>query len=482
MLFLASLAGPILVGIAHGETEQVIRLTIICTVGVFVTGICTAATLGFSHALTHTRLILTMVLVWLTMAAIGAVPLHVAGNLPVGAAIFESISGLTTSGASVLVAREELPRSILFWRIQLEWAGGFLTLASLFLVLSPLALGGVPKRAIAADWQMMMEDGRDAGFEHLKRYFPLLIYYCGASLVVYFAFVASGAGSLDAAYLTMTGISTGGFSPYDVELELRHGMPTIAVMAAVLAISATSIFWQRYEISNPLMRLMRNREALWVFAVIALLMLCYVVAFGAVGGWQPNWLNLSVVVESAFAAASVTSTSGLEARPGVIALLPETLVFTVAFFGAAVFSTASGLKIHRLGAMLVQSLRELSLLIYPSSLTPTRIAGARYEEEVLVETWPVLVLLMAVMAIGVFALAGGPGSFEASMIASMALLLNAAPLYDAFAPLGASSEIWPQFRDFTAFERAAACAIMLLGRLEFIAVFAIFNLKYWMSR
>ncbi|WP_421850244.1 potassium transporter TrkG [Oricola sp.] len=481
-MFLASLAGPILVGIAHGESEQAIRLTIVCAVGVFISGICTAATLGYRHALTHTRLILTMVLVWLTMSAIGALPLYVAGNMPFGKALFESVSGLTTSGATLLTAREELPRSIIFWRVQLEWAGGFLTLASLFLVLSPLAIGGVPKRAIAADWQMVMDDGRDAGLEHLKRYFPLLVFYGAATLIVYFAFVASGAGSLDAAYLTMTGISTGGFSPYDVELELHHGVPTIAVMAIVLAVSATSIFWQRYDVSSLLQRLVNNREALWVFAIVGLMTLSYTVAFGAVSGWAPNWLSPSVIVDSAFAAASIVSTSGLESRPGVIALLPETLVFSVAFFGAAVFSTSSGLKVHRLGAMLVQSVRELSLLIYPSSITPTRIAGARYSENMLVEIWPVLVLLLAVMAIGVFALAGGTGSIESAIVAAMALVLNAAPLYDAFAPLGAAPDVWPQFRDFSAFEQLVAGVIMLLGRLEFIAVFAILNVKFWISR
>jgi trk system potassium uptake protein TrkH len=481
-MFMASLVAPILLGLAFGETEEAIRLTVVASVGVFVAGICTAATLGYAHALTHNRLILTMVLIWLVCAVMGALPLAVAGGLTAEQALFESVSGLTTTGASVLFGREELPRTIVFWRMQLEWIGGFLTLASLFLVLSPLAIGGVPKRAIAADWQMSLPDGRDAGTEHLKRYFPLLGYYCGASALAYLVFVASGAESLDAAYLTMTGISTGGFNPYDVELELRHGMLTRVMFAAVLAISATSLFWQRYELSDPLRRIFRNKEAFWVLAMVAALTAAYVAAFGVVSGAPRDWLSASVLADSFFAAASVISTSGHEPRPGVIALLPEILVFSLAFIGAAVFSTASGLKVHRLGAMLVQSFRELSLLIYPSSITPTRIASAHYDERALVETWPVLVLLLAMMAISLFALAGGGGTFEASMVSAMALLLNAGPLYEAYAPIAASAESWPEYRDFTAFERIFSCVIMLIGRLEFIAVFAILNVKYWLSR
>ncbi|TCD13148.1 potassium transporter TrkG [Oricola cellulosilytica] len=480
-MFLASLVAPILIGLAYGETEQVVRLTVIGSVGVFIAGVCIAATMGYRHGLTHTRLILTMVLVWLGMTILGAIPLSVAGEMPFGAAYFESVSGLTTTGASVLSGRESLPRAILFWRLQLEWIGGFLTLATLFLVLSPMAIGGVPRRTSAAEWQMELTGDRDAGMEHLKRYFPLLTYYCAASVLVYFAFVASGADSLDSAYLTMTGISTGGFNPYETEFEARYGRATLVVMACVLAVSATSLLWQRYELSNPFRRVMQNREAWWVFLFIAILTGCYIVAFGSVSGAR-SWLTTTSITDSFLAAASVISTSGHEPRPGVIELLPEVFVFSLAFVGAGVFSTASGLKVHRLGAMLVQCYRELSLLIYPSSVIPTRIAKARYDERIIIESWPVLVLLLAVMAVALFALSGGAGGFEASMLSAMALLLNAGPLYEAYAPVAATGETWPSFREFTAFEQGVSCVIMILGRLEFVAVFAILNLKYWVSR
>jgi trk system potassium uptake protein TrkH len=108
--------------------------------------------------------------------------------------------------------------------------------------------------------------------------------------------------------------------------------------------------------------------------------------------------------------------------------------------------------------------------------------NADYDERIIVETWPVLVLLLAVMAIAVFALADGQGTFEASMLSAMALLLNAGPLYEAYVPVAATPDIWPEYRDFTVFERYFSCLIMLLGRLEFVAVFAILNLKFWLSR
>lgn len=481
-LFFGSLVAPILVGFAFGERVPVIRLSILASTGAFIASVTMAATLGYKHVLTPNRLILSMVVVWLIMSAIGTTPFMLVSGMPFGQALFESVSGLTTTGASTIAAREALPESILFWRLQLEWIGGFLTLASLFLVLSPLAVGGLPRRAMASEWRADLSDERDGGIEHLKRYTPLLAAYGGVSALVFLAYIASGADSLGAAHLTMTSISTGGFNPNDSELEAHYGFSTLTVMACVLAISATSLFWQRYDLANPLRVIWRNREAWWVILLIAAMTLLYLFGFSAIGALRSPGAAGPVIIESFFAAASVISTSGHEIRPGVIALLPEILVFSVAFLSAAVFSTASGLKVHRLGAMLVQSLRELNLLIYPSSITPTRIARADYDERTIVETWPVLVLTLAVMAFGVFAIAGGQGTFEAAMLSAMALLLNAGPLYEAYVPVAATPEMWPDYRDFTVFERYVGCAIMLLGRLEFIAVFAILNLKYWLSR
>ncbi|GAB4353191.1 MAG: potassium transporter TrkG [Oricola sp.] len=481
-LFLGSLAAPILVGFAFGENVPVIRLSVLASTGAFVASVTMAASLGHRHVLTPNRLILTMVAVWLTLAVIGTTPFMLVLGMPFGQALFESVSGLTTTGASTISGRGALPQSILFWRLQLEWIGGFLTLASLFLVLSPLAIGGLPRQAMASEWRVDLTGDRDGGIEHLRRYTPLLVAYGGISILIFLAFIASGADSLGAAHLTMTSISTGGFNPNDGELEAHYRSSTLAVMACVLAVSATSLFWQRYDLVNPLRVIRRNRESRWVILLIGGLTLLYLGAFAAVRAFAIPGNAGTVMLESFFAAASVISTSGHEIRPGVIALLPEILVFSVAFLGAAVFSTASGLKVHRLGAMLVQSFRELNLLIYPSSVTPTRIARAEYDERTIVETWPVLVLALAVMALGVFAVAGGQGTFEAAMLSAMALLLNAGPLYEAYVPVAATPEMWPDYRDFSVFERYTGCAIMLLGRLEFIAVFAILNLKYWLNR
>lgn len=476
--FLASLAAPILVGLAFGEFQRVSLLAVMAATGTFICVLTMAASFGYKHVLTPNRLILTMVFVWLVLSFVGAVPFMLVASLTFEEALFESVSGLTTTGASMLSGREALPQSILFWRLQLEWIGGFLTLASLFLVLSPLAIGGLPRRAMAPEFRHDSTGERDAGAEHLWRYLPLLAYYIGASVFVFFLFVASGVGSLESAHLAMTSISTGGFSPYDADLEARHGIPTLIVMGAVLMLSATSLFWQRYDLFNPLRVIWENREARWVVFLVAVMMALYVIAFRNVGAGTDG----GVLAESFFAAASVVATSGHETRPGVIALLPEVFVFAVAMVGAAVFSTASGLKVHRLGAMLVQSFRELSLLIYPSSVIPMRIAKADYDERSIVESWPVLLLLLAVASLGVFALSSGEGAFEAALLAGAALLINAGPLYEAYVPVTAAPEQWPGFRDFSSFEQIVACVMMLLGRLEFVAVFAILNLKYWLNR
>jgi trk system potassium uptake protein TrkH len=481
-LFFASLAVPILVGFAHGEDGPALQLAVMASTGAFIAILSMAASLGYRHVVTPTRLILSMVFVWLALSIIGTFPFLLVSGLSFERALFESVSGLTTTGATTLSTRELLPQSILFWRLQLEWIGGFLTLASLFLVLSPLAIGGLPRRATAWEWYMDQKAERDAGFEHLKRYMPLLATYLAASVIVFFLFVASGTDSLGAAHLTMTSVATGGFNPYDGDLGGRFGVSTMAIMAGVLTISATSLFWQRYDLFSPMRVIRENREAWWVMLLVAAITSLYLLAFRNLGAFSGGSDLAFVLVDSFFSAASVIATSGHEVRPGIIALLPEVLVFSAAFVGAAVFSTASGLKMHRLGAMLIQSFRELNLLIYPSSVIPTRIANVEYNERTIIETWPVMLLLLAVLALAVFGLAGGPGTFEASILSGLALLLNAGPLYEAYIPVAATPDMWPEYRDFNSVERLLACVVMLLGRLEFVAVFAILNLRYWLSR
>ncbi|MAZ15339.1 MAG: hypothetical protein CL535_03270 [Ahrensia sp.] len=481
-LFFFSLAAPILVGFAHGEDQHALRLAVMASTGAFIAVLAMTASFGYRHVVTPTRLIVSMVFVWLGLGLIGTLPFLLVLDLSFEKALFESISGLTTTGATTFATRETLPQSILFWRLQLEWIGGFLTLASLFLVLSPLAIGGLPRRAMASEWSMDRNAARDAGFQHLKRYVPMLGYYLAASVIVFFLFVASGADSLGAAHLTMTSIATGGFNPYDDDLASRFGISSMAIMAAVLMISATSLFWQRYDLFSPFRVIRQNSEAWWVVMTVTALTGLYLLAFRGLNAFSGEGNVAIVLVESFFAAASVVATSGHEPRPGIIALVPEILIFPVAFVGAAVFSTASGLKMHRLGAMLVQSFRELNLLIYPSSVIPTRIANVEYSERTIVESWPVVLLTLAMLALSVFALAGGPGNFEAALLAGMALLLNAGPLYEAYIPVAASADLWPEFRDFNSVERLIACIVMLLGRLEFVAVFAILNLRYWLSR
>ena len=107
-LFFGSLAAPILVGFAFGEADQVVRLSILASSGAFVSTVVMTASLGYRHALTPNRLILAMVLVWLLLALIGTTPFVLVMGLPFEQALFESVSGLTTTGASTFAARETI--------------------------------------------------------------------------------------------------------------------------------------------------------------------------------------------------------------------------------------------------------------------------------------------------------------------------------------------------------------------------------------
>jgi trk system potassium uptake protein TrkH len=472
MLF-AALFLPVLIAVTSGEGEGTRNLVILAVLGTFLSLLLVAAVSGRVKAPNRAQSLLAVAVVWVICPLVGALPFVVTSSTPFVAALFESVSGLTTTGATTFGEGRTLSTALLVWRTELEWLGGYLTLACVIHVLAPAGIGGLPR-----------SDGRFFRGEHdptrsveIDRFLRLFLQYLVITLVVAVLFLMAGMKGLGALLLAMTAIATGGFFPGGAEQLQNAGEAARLLLALVLALSATSLFWQRLVQGDIREIVRRNREAQWIFGLIALLGLVYAARLFVAADLPP----LTALNEGLLAASSIISTSGIEARPRTFVLLPELLVLFVALAGASVFSTAGGIKLYRIGGMILQASHELALLVYPSSVQSTDASGASSSGGSPLAVWSVFISAIFVIALGAFLLSLQAG-FEAALALAISAFANAGPIYLSLVPAGYDPALWPGFDAFEPFTMGVTMAVMLLGRLEVLAVFAALNLKYWINR
>lgn len=478
MLFVSLLVPVLLSAGFHSADFPASAMAIYTALGLFFTILVLAAIQGRQHGVTRIQGLFALITVWALLPVAGAFPFVVTNTLSVPVAVFEAYSGLTTTGASVFQDPGALAMPLRFWRSELEWVGGFLTLVSILHFLSPAGVGGLP-RAGGKFVRGERELTTQLDFARLRL---LLVQYSLVTIVIALGFIACGIKAIDALMLAMTAVATGGFVPVAGSLDLALGQAGMLVMTIALALGATSLFWQTFSLRDLREFFHRNKESVWILRAIAALGVTYAVLLYRAGGSSSLLAPLLALNEGFFTAASVVSTSGVETRPGVIALVPSLLVVFAILCGASIFSTGGGIKFYRLAGMLAFSWRELELLIYPNAVRAVHFFGERDNEQAGRSVWAVFVLgTVTICAASVLLTAVGPG-FEAGFIAVVTLFANAGNIYTSLIPLGADPGAWPKFMDFGTAGMAISIILMVLGRLEVIVVFAALNIAYWANR
>jgi trk system potassium uptake protein TrkH len=477
-LFISLLLPVVLAGSLEVPDFHTSSMAIYAALGIFLAILVLAAIYGRHRGLTRVESLVALVIVWIAVPVAGALPFVVTGEMPLRVAMFEGFSGVTTTGATTFQDPNLLPLPLRFWRSQLEWFGGFLTLVSVMHVLAPAGVGGLP-RAGGRHVRGERELTAHLDFMRLR---VLLFQYLVVTIAIALCFMLSGIQPVNALMLAMTAISTGGFVPIHGSLDLVLGPGGMLVMSVALSLGATSLFWQTFSLSDLRQSLSQNRESVWILRIIGALAVGYALLLYRGAGSTSITGLLSALNEGLFTAASVVSTAGIETRPGVIALMPSLLVVFVILCGASIFSTAGGIKFYRLAGMLAHSWRELELLIFPSAVRSVHFFGERDSENAGRSVWAVFVLGTITICIAcVLITVSGPG-FEAGFVAVLALFSNAGHVYTALIPLGADPAIWPKFSDFGLLGMAVSIVVMVLGRLEVVVVFAALNLAYWTNR
>lgn len=418
--------------------------------------------------------LLLLGLVWLVVPVAAALPFYTA-SVPAGAvaALFEATSGFTTTGATGIVDLGQAPRSIIVWRAMLQWSGGLATLLALVAILGPLS------GPYLLDRQLRIIGRSTHGSVHhmveaIRSITPL---YAALTLACFVCLQLTGIPSFDAFCLALSTLSTGGFMPRAGTVAL-YGSPWAEVVLSVFMFAgAVSVVWLRAILEMRWTLVRETREPFWILALIGVSggVLCLLLL--ARSGWT-GWLDLfHAMTLGLTTAASIVSTAGFPVSEQAHALMPYIALLGFCIVGAGRFSTAGGLKVYRVVAMLQQVGREFSILIYPHAVRPARYGEEARDAELMKAIWISFVAVIFVLSVLALAVSASGIGFSASLLAAASALGNIGPVYDMARPLHFPGA--PGYAEMPATAQVALCAGMILGRVEILAILTFINLSNW---
>jgi len=412
---------------------------------------------------------LLVTLGWLTLSAAAAVPLLLAlPALSFTGAYFEAMSGLTTTGSTVLTGLDALPPSLNFWRASLHWFGGLAIIVMALAVLPLLGVGG-----------MQLYKGQAPGTAKEERLTPRITATARSLWLVYALITVAGVVSLricgmswfDAICHAFSAVGLGGFSTHDRSVGY-YDSPAIELTLVALMLIA-SLNFARHFIALRRLSLQTYRvdpEARAIFLILSV----SVVGIAALLSWHGVYPGfMTALRHSIFNVVSQATTSGLTSQD--YQEWPVFAPYWMLFLSCIVCSTGStggGIKMFRTLLLSRQAGRELKLLVHPAAMAPVRIGGRPIPDSVGHAVLAFIFLYFMTVVFFTFALLLTGLGFDAALSASVASINNTA---HGFGPPGEVHS----FHGLTAAQTWLCTAAMLLGRLEIFSVIVLCTPAYW---
>jgi trk system potassium uptake protein TrkH len=406
---------------------------------------------------------------WLLASLVGALPylLAVEGCSPADA-IFESASGLTTTGATAFPEFHRLPGSLLFWRSLSQWMGGLGVVV--FFVALLASLGAGAKILFSNE-----SSAANTDFEHgriQRAAFVLMVYYLGLSAACTLAYRLGGMDWLQAVNHAMTTCATGGFSTEAGSFE-DFASPALEWIATFfMALAATTFVFMVRLLRGQTGRLRQHHEVYWFYGILVAatgLLTLYLVELT---GQLPGHDHLRT---AAFQAVSIMTTTGYSSVD-FNQWLPaaKTLLLILMFIGGCSGSTGGGIKVVRLVVALRAAARSVVHAFRPQLTRPMRIGGRVLGERAIQSIALFLLLVVALQIVSMlFVSASEPElSFLGVFSAVQASLFNIGPGFDAVGP----AENYAFLRGST---KLYLSLLMIMGRLELYAVLVLFAPSAW---
>jgi trk system potassium uptake protein TrkH len=408
-------------------------------------------------------------LFWSLLALFGALPFLLGGITPTLAdAYFETMSGLTTTGSSVISGLDRLPPSVNLWRASLQFLGGMGIVVLAVAILPLLGVGGMQLYKAETPGPMKESKLTPRIKETAK---ALWFVYLGLTVACFLALWAAGMTPLDAVIHSFTAISTGGFSSHDASIAFFQSplIEMILVVFMFLGGVNFALHFMAWHRRNPWLYL-RDSEFvayLWILLAATLLIAVYLVQANV----YPE--PLQALRYSVFQVVAMATTTGYMSAD--FALWPGILgaaLMLLSFFAGSAGSTAGGIKVIRIVLLFKQGVCEIRRLIHPAAIVPLKLAGKSVPERAIAAVSAFFTAYLALYGLIALTVAALGMDLVSAFSAAAAALNNTGPGLGAVGPAGNFAEVPYAAKWVLSFA-------MLAGRLELFTLLVLFTPAFW---
>lgn len=409
---------------------------------------------------------LVVVACWGAVCLAGSLPFILGLEASIADAIFESTSGITTTGATVFSGLDTMPISILWYRQQLQWMGGLGIIILAVAILPMLRVGGMQVYKAEATGPMKENRLTPKIAETAKALWAI---YIGLTIICAAAYWAAGMNLFDALMHSFSTIATAGFSTHDASIGY-YNSPLIEWLVMVFVFIASLNFALHFlALRRASMQVYLKDPELKLFALLIVL----VSALVTVLLWRQDvsgsfWESLR---SAAFHTISYMTTTGFATTevylwPGTLPLL----VLMISALGGCAGATTGGFKMIRVYLLTKQGVRELKRLAHPRSVVPLKLGGRTLDDEVANAVWGYVSLYIVCIVILTLMVSG----LEADLVTAVSVVFSA--MNNLGPALGEAGSNWGGLSDAT---KALMSFAMLLGRLEIFTLLVLLTPTYW---
>ncbi|NVK41011.1 MAG: TrkH family potassium uptake protein [Oceanospirillaceae bacterium] len=455
---------PALIGLVKGDSETyafAISAAVTGSLGLLLVATCR----GGDFSLRPRQLYLLTCCSWGLLSVAGALPLTFGhAHLNFTNAVFEAVSGITTTGSTVLSDIEDLPHSLLLWRALLQWIGGLGVIGMAVSILPFLRVGGMRLfQTESSDWS----DKSLPRLGHLARL--LFISYTVISLACVLSYWAWGMNLFDAVTHAMATVSTGGYATDDRSMgRFDNGMLWISVVFMLLG-GLPFVLYIRF-FASPSLKILRDDQVIGFLMIVAGLTLILTLDLIADGVYAP----FDALTQAAFNITSVITTTGFASADYTQwGSFSVALFFFVTFIGGCSGSTSGGMKIFRFQLSYLFLAKQIRQLVHPRGLFSIRYNGKEVSDDIISSAVAFSFLFFVTLVVITLLLSLTGLDMLTSLTGAATALTNVGPgLGEIIGPAG-------NFASLTDSAKWILCFAMLLGRLELLSLIVIFTPVFW---
>ncbi|WP_306116890.1 MULTISPECIES: TrkH family potassium uptake protein [unclassified Roseovarius] len=420
---------------------------------------------GVREGLTIQQTFLLTTGVWVALPIFGALPFVLgATEARLVDAVFEAMSGLTTTGSTVFSGLDSMPKGLLLWRGVMQWLGGIGIIVVAMVFLPELRVGG-------------MQIFRSEGFDTFGKILPrateissrISVIYLSLTLICILCYLLTGMDAFDATVHAMTTVATGGFANYDASFG-AFGSATEYVAVGFMMVAALPFVRFVQITAGTAQPLLTDPQVRGFFVTT-------IVLVGVLTTWQflqQETLSEPIFRKVLFNTVSILTGTGYASADYMLwGAFPVALLFFIGLIGGCAGSTSCSIKVFRYQLLFASIGAQLRRIRSPNGIFTPRYQGRTISDDVLNSVMSFFVFFVVTLGVVAVVLGLTGLDFTTSISGAAAALANIGPgLGDTIGPSG-------NFASLNDTAKWVLAAAMLIGRLELLAVYAIFTVAFW---